>query len=160
MIKRAITPLLSLILLYAPCSHSHFSEGFVVGGVAGLTAGIITTAVARPQPNVVVVSDCPIRRCTGCTSTHCTQRRLPAQPRVRRQHSKKNRRHLPKRTIQPCSLRLKRQEQTLLTSIKDLEVLKASLSQESKRIELIIKKMELKLQETELRLEQAAKKLV
>ena len=58
MIKKFITPLCVSILAIAPLKAG-FSEGMILGGFAGLTTGLVATAIAQncKKPDVVVYEE-------------------------------------------------------------------------------------------------------
>ncbi len=161
--KKVFIPLLmGLSLLHSPYTHPRFSEGILVGGLAGLTAGLVTTAIANQcnEPDVVFVNACPLRQCTACgPQSPCTTHRAGARTHFRRTHTKQKRRHQARRRPQLCPALLD-QEQALSGSIRELRTLKASIHEESKRVEHMIKEMELKLRETELQLQQQNRRIV
>ncbi|MBA2306810.1 hypothetical protein H0W26_01595 [Candidatus Dependentiae bacterium] len=157
--KKIITPLLGLILLHSPFTQPHFSDGLVVGGLAGLTAGLVTTALANQcaQPEVIVVHPCPLRQCTACgPQAPCGKHRPGARTQFKRLHTKVKRRKLPRRRPNPSAVLLRQQEHALHGSLKQLQALQASIYEESKRVELMIRDMELRLRETKLSLQRAA----
>lgn len=59
MIKKLITPVLLCSVAVIPCVKARFTDGFLVGGIAGLTTGLIASAVAQncKKPDVVVVEE-------------------------------------------------------------------------------------------------------
>lgn len=154
--KKTFIPFVVFLFLHTPYTQPNFSEGFVIGGLAGLTTGLITSAATVPCscPEIVFFERYPFKGCSaGVSRTPSCAHRPGAGAKCKRYHTKVKGLPRSRKGRRPQAPLLKRQRANLVGSIRELEVLKESLCQESKRVDLMIKKMELKLKETQLRLQ-------